>query len=632
MAEARPDCTELSEAIAESAFIIADNMTAPTLAKVTTELQSEIDATNSGVQLTRQMVSDAILDFSFQNRRQSAERVISGAARVLQEARGDERLQQQIRKLERDLNEGNLGQTQNAIDRRIKNEVKLLRRQRGKLTAKQSAVTTLDAQIKKREDAPKRARPSKEIQRLRNKRDRLAQELRLKEAIDSLTNQLEGVEPFQISQPRTLRFNDPQLIALRAQKKLLRDQVESQIRNLKPLTTLETVGEIGNTSRTLLTIADLSATLRQGGKLGLANPSLIARNFGPSLRAFFSPQFAAEVDVRIRDLEQNPNAWMYTQGKLHISDPASAMSKQEEAFMRRNFLDNIPGLGSLVRGSERSFVTFLNLMRAQSFDRMAKGTRNGTPTLEEMRGIANAINILTGRGDLGRFNSAATVLNQFLFAPRYVASQFQTLAFNPIRKAPSGPVRRQVIGVYARMLANFGLLSALAAMAGFDIELDPRSSDFLKYRKDKTRVDMGTGLLQPIVLISKVASGQSKSAVTGKIANLRGPRTGPDRRTFGRSVPNELGRFLRSKFNPLVGMSVDLMAGQNVIGDEVTVKTVEGIKNLGINQVLPISVQEMIEILREEEDLDDAAIFMLLSILGAGVSTFDTKETRQQTR
>ncbi|MGI9543774.1 MAG: hypothetical protein ACR2MX_10975, partial [Cyclobacteriaceae bacterium] len=209
-------------------------------------------------------------------------------------------------------------------------------------------------------------------------------------------------------------------------------------------------------------------------------------------------------------------------------------------------------------------------------------------------------------------------------------SQFQALAGVPIWRARHLPeVRNLLIKQYARMLGSFGLLTTLMIMAGFDVEEDSRSTDFIKFRKGRTRIDMGTGLLQPIVLISRLQQifplgergpGKQKSPVTGKV------------RDIDINVP--FG-FVRSKLSPLVGMALDIGLGSNVVGEPVSVSTVEGVMDLAENQLLPISIQDIIEVLKEEDNLSDIAIFGLLSILGQGISTFpsvDKPETAEEKR
>lgn len=451
---------------------------------------------------------------------------------------------------------------------------------------------------------------------------RLVQELSVVEdQIKRISDEIEVIQASPRAPKAQIRRLQRQINELDITRYQRRQQIRKGIEELRPLSTADRIGEVFNISRTMLVSLDVSGVLRQGGKLGLANPELIIRNVGPMIRALASERNAIRIHQSILN---DPDFTKFVQGQLHISEPfGTKLSAQEEAYMRRTHLDKIPIAGAVARASERAFTAYLNLLRVQAFKKFMRLTRASNPTLEELRGIGNAVNILTGRGDLGRFNQAAVALNTFLFAPRYVASQFQTLTLNPIRRAGSNRVRRVIIGQYVRMLSSFGLLTAMAAAAGFDIEDDPRSSDFLKFRSGKTRVDMGTGLLQPIVLISRTNPfvRQTKSPVTGRVRDLR-----------GRQLFEVFTQFARTKFSPATGMAVDILVGENVIGDDVEVSSVQGIVRLGSDQLIPISLQEIVELLQEDEGLDRVAIFSLLGLLGAGISTFDKIEPKPSRR
>src|SRR5690606_29922680 len=112
------------------------------------------------------------------------------------------------------------------------------------------------------------------------------------------------------------------------------------------------------------------------------------------------------------------------------------------------------------------YVTFLNKLRADSFDAMVEGlARNGEPTAAEIEAIANYINVATGRGSIGTSaDASASVLNAAFFAPRLVASRFQLLALHPLwRNTPAADgskptmrVRKMVAKEYGKFLAGIG--------------------------------------------------------------------------------------------------------------------------------------------------------------------------------
>lgn len=380
-----------------------------------------------------------------------------------------------------------------------------------------------------------------------------------------------------------------------------------------------------NTSRSILTSMDFSGVLRQGGFIVFGNPVRAAKVLPAMFRAFASEKAH---DTVMLEIQNRPNYPLYQQAKLYLADTAPAsLSQMEEAYMSR-WSNRIPG----VAGSQRAYVTFLNKLRADSFDAMIAGlAQNGIPTKEESRAVANYVNVATGRGDLGRFAGAGELLNTAFFAPRYVASRFQLL-LNPLTgfsiTGGSARVRKQIAFEYAKFLGGVGAAVALAALAGDDeergsiagipvpIETDPRSSDFLKVRFGNTRLDMLAGLIQTTVVTSRLLSRQIKRA-SGEIVEL----TGQDRKISDPSWMDTLGRFLRSKLSPVLGTVMDIGAGENVIGEPVTPTTAL------LRGVIPLSVSEIDETM-EEQGLPRGVALQLLSLFGVGLQTYEQRQSK----
>src|SRR6185436_8004561 len=152
-------------------------------------------------------------------------------------------------------------------------------------------------------------------------------------------------------------------------------------------------GEVLNTSRAVLTSMDLSAVLRQGGFIAFAHPIRAAKAFPAMFKALRSEAGQHAVDQEILARKNYP---LYQQSKLYLSEHGHKLSQMEEAYMSR-WADKIP----LVAASQRAYVTFLNKLRADSFDAMANGlARNKELTEVEAKAIANFVNVATGRGNL----------------------------------------------------------------------------------------------------------------------------------------------------------------------------------------------------------------------------------------
>lgn len=370
----------------------------------------------------------------------------------------------------------------------------------------------------------------------------------------------------------------------------------------------DTIVETLNTSRAILTSFDLSAVLRQGGFIGLAHPVRAAKSFPAMLKAFASEraQFAVQKEIELR-----PNAKLYHQAKLFLSEQEPiSLTRMEEQFASR-WANKIP----MVAGSQRAYTTFLNKLRADSFDAMASTlSRGATPTPEEAKAIANFINVATGRGALpGKAATAASGLNTVFFAPRYVLSRFQLIAGQPFYGG-NARTRLLVAKEYARYLAGVAVVYGLAAAAQDDkdppIELDPTSSDFLKIRFGDTRLDPMSGLIQATVFSAREANELRKFFT----------QTKEKRPKYG-SGGDVLFRFLRSKLSPAVGAAVNAVEGKNIVGEPVTPESTAK------SMVVPISYDDILKTM-EEQGIPRGTALSLLSLFGMGVQTYEDRKRK----
>ncbi len=443
--------------------------------------------------------------------------------------------------------------------------------------------------------------------------------------------------------PKKAKEYDESLVKKQVQLTNLKEEWSKRVfeASLASRTPFKKVWDAGaqtlNTSRAILTSFDLSGVLRQGGFITLGNPMRALVNIGPMLRAFASEDTAKASLVRLKTRENWGN---YVRSGLYIAETdTTKLSAQEEAYMSR-WIDKIPEgakglfIGSFVRGSQRAYTTFLNNLRADTFDSMLNCLQKGPkPTPQEMESIAGYINVATGRGDLGKgkINQMAVGLNTIFFAPRLVASRFQIIGGYPVFKA-TGRTKALVLKEYAKFLTGATIVYALGSLAQDDddkpLELDPRSSDFLKMRFGDTRVEVLGGLIQSTVFVSRIVSGEKKN-MAGKIIPIRDTLRLPN---LFREVPRKdkvpyggdnvfdvAANFARSKFSPAFGGFVDVTVGKNVIGEPVTPMDV------GIKMVVPMSFSETKETM-EAHGVPKGATLTTLMLFGAGVQTYNDRK------
>jgi len=365
------------------------------------------------------------------------------------------------------------------------------------------------------------------------------------------------------------------------------------------------VTEIANIPRLAMTGFDMSAPLRQGYILSLRRPYLVSEAAKTMVKAFFKEEVIKGLD---KDIQSRPNVSLYEKAKLHLADMETGDilkgSRQEESYIGNNLvrkgldkLKKYPIIGELAKfldlgisGAERAFNSYLNKMRVDSFDAIIDGYKKaGTEITDKLiQDTGKLINLVTYRGNLGKYGERiAPLLNAVLFAPKNLAAKFQLL--NPaIYAKMEKPARIELLRSVGTMVGvNMAILS-LAKLSGANIELDPRSPDFLKMRWGKTRLDPWGGFQQIIRFLSQMTTGEVKSSDSGLIREL-------DPKQFPYITRADLiGSFIRSKTSPSAGLIWDAFAEETMIGEDVFLD-----KEL-IEKTIPLYIQDIADLVKTD--------------------------------
>jgi len=374
--------------------------------------------------------------------------------------------------------------------------------------------------------------------------------------------------------------------------------------------------------RSLLASGDFSAPLRQGLFLLPSHPIQASKAFVKSVRMFFDKKYYNEV---VQQLASRDLAGV---GKDHLlflgstANVAKGLVAREEAFMSR-LAERIPGIGTLVKASERAYVGYLDMFRASVFDATLQGwgvtnttklfgTAKAEALSHQIGVLAKYINWSTGRGDLP--TSIATGLNAIFFSPRLQTGRIGLPFLLTKMLIAESPALRKVAA--RDMLAFGGAASTtlgLAWLGGAQVELDPASADFGKVKIGNTRIDMLGGFGQYATYLARNFTGDFKE---GRI-----------KASSGRMMKANRGelfiRLLRTKASPAVGAILNTMFGSNVVGEEVELNTDYMLKDLGDN-LLMMAWQDIID-----ATVDSGWTGFMLgmpAIFGAGVQTYDSTE------
>lgn len=328
-----------------------------------------------------------------------------------------------------------------------------------------------------------------------------------------------------------------------------------------------------NVPRTLMASVDYSAPLRQAVVVTVAHPGMAAKAGLEMFKSSFSQQRFDNWSNALKESDRYP---LMIDSGLSLTDPHSLhLQAQEEAFMG-NIAEKIPVVGGLVKGSERAYVAYLNKMRADLFNRYADMFESRGRTFQNSpelyKGIASYVNNATGRGNLGFAESAAPILNSFLFSPRLIASRINMLGLGDIASLGQGfygklppEIRLQAAKDMAVFVAaGIGVLALAKYGFGAQVETDPRSADFGKIKSGDTRWDIWGGFQPYVRVLAQVIMAERKSTNTGKVIPLEGKGS-----MFGSSRADPLVSFGRGKLAPIPSMVWDALSRRTVQGNKI---------------------------------------------------------------
>jgi hypothetical protein len=401
--------------------------------------------------------------------------------------------------------------------------------------------------------------------------------------------------------------------------------------------------DILNIPRAVMSSFDVSGAGRQGLMIAMQHPSTWGKNLGPMMRALLSKDYHLAAMAEIHGRENARNG-LYERMGIDFTDVTGRGTGVREEAYASPLADKIPGVGM----SSRAYTLFLDKARADLADHIyAKAQKragkmitrlrvvDGRPRLvkekidpnddELLQSIGTLVNSSSGRGDLGNgvIGSSADGLNLLFFSPRLAKSRIDFL--NPVWYARLHPVaRRQAYWAMGGLVTMMATTLTIAHELGASVELDPRSSDFAKIKVGNARLDLAGGFQQYLVLLSRIATQQTKQTSTGNVLRIGGPLSKPT--LNGSTDLSVLMRFLRGKLAPVVGGLTDVAAGENIVGDRISVK-----KTL-LPRVAPLSGQDAVEVGMDvgkhhrtpEAILAGFAAYML-GAAGVGVQDYEPK-------
>lgn len=355
---------------------------------------------------------------------------------------------------------------------------------------------------------------------------------------------------------------------------------------------------------------DNSFWLRQGMKAltNVRTAKIWAKNF---MQSFMD----ISKSLKGEDVMGGVNAWIYShplydqmvKAKLSIGRP-------EEAFPTSP-PEKIPGIGRLFKASQNAYEAGAKRMRVDIFEKfyqVAKDQGVDVSDVKVLESIANLTNHMTGRANMGKFESVADTLNVAFFSPRYEVSKvrFITDMFDPTgtpfsRKVAAQNVLQYVVGISAVMAIAESLYPG-------SVQKDPKATDFGKIKINNTRFTI-SDTAPLVVLATRLLTGESMSS-RGKITKI-------GTNEFASKGPGDLiTDYLGNKTAPVWNVINDIYsyrsgAKENKYGQPLTPK------DIAVRAVSPLPIQDYQELVNNPNSAD-TILSMIASAFGIGINTY----------
>jgi len=327
-----------------------------------------------------------------------------------------------------------------------------------------------------------------------------------------------------------------------------------------------------------------------------ANPYEAIQSIMPTAQAMASAKSRERIDA---EREAHPRYEDYMKWGLALSEHGKrGETAVTEMFPTDQFVDKVPGVAM----SERSFATYMNEMRFRVMQALEQAY--GKPFLPFVEpdgmklndttgpALARVVNMLTfaWKPEAKRAKDALAAASVVMWAPSMYVARLQALFATPVwlNKGADPRIRRIAAVQLLKGWAGIYLVHALLRWlwSDDDQEESPLSSDFGKVKKGDVRVEVSGGLMQQVVLGSRIAEQG--------IAPRQGRKPETAEGTFARStVYALLGTFAGYKINPWFTAPINWWQQKDFLGRPATMSSI------AVENLTPLSVQNLIEAVEE---------------------------------
>ena len=366
---------------------------------------------------------------------------------------------------------------------------------------------------------------------------------------------------------------------------------------------LRYVADVINVPKAILASFDVSMPLRQAWHYTMAHPIKSIPHWGKMCQAFCSEKYSQFVEM---EMKTHPRYQQFVNVGLEQTKYGSRTEGEE--YFQGELAHKLPGMGRIVKASERAAVTYMNNIRLQAANHFYE--LMGSPDIKSkaFQDMIDFVNHSTSRGGFkGRtgkwFKKWSPELGAVLWTPKMIIGKVQSLT--DLRK----PEIRKLVACETIRAFGGATLAAMLLALGFGGKFgkDPRSSDFGKVIVEKTRLDLYGTYLPMFRLIAQTMWGERKAATTGRVSDVERKEV--------------ITRFLRSKLNPMAGVGWDIWTGETFLGKKMKWEG-DFLAEYIAEHITPLFLQDLKDAIKYQ-GLDATILVAPLAIHGAGAATYE---------
>ncbi|MBO7685241.1 MAG: hypothetical protein J6V72_02585 [Kiritimatiellae bacterium] len=409
---------------------------------------------------------------------------------------------------------------------------------------------------------------------------------------------------------------------------------------------------------------DRSAVMRQALKLTATHPLWAAKNMGAAEKAAWSENLFQQVnadlltDSIIREGMEKFGLKLRSSdiANVHDVEMFSGVDRIPPKMIQRlnEALDKIPGIGwayktarkldrAVLENSERHYVTYLNLMAAQTYKTVLNAIPGATDW--QKREVAQIVNMLSGAGAMSDktrtgLNNLNDKLGHLIWSPNLWASQIQQFFYadvlHPVFASREGvkdgayrtkTEALQVVKEAAKMRLRSELaILALGAMLAYWWSNDDWWDEYKQAWKQgkwwkavnmtkhpvlgKTHIDLEMGQRTVARFVSQFVTGEYETS-SGRLVKAG---------DFGsKDLYDMLGRTIGGKLSPTFSTTFEVANRKAFTGEPLDWK-------MFVTGLLPLTPMDVVQSAMEDRwDNLQAPAAIALTILGAGGNVYDER-------